>query len=183
MLFDDALTFESFSDLEWAAPSTDNHGCPCCSPVFSFIGTMAFKEELASVEFWKSKNRVNGPVRNAVLVNAKVLTMDANHSVFEALAIKDGKVIACGSREEVALVADAEADIIDCKGRVILPGFIEPHMHFLPIASIGRFEDIGPYRFTKTVDAIGHLKKLAENLLGGPKLAFTSGENSRTLFR
>jgi len=167
MLFDDALTFESFSDLEWAAPSTDNHGCPCCSPVFSFIGTMAFKEELASVEFWKSKNRVNGPVRNAVLVNAKVLTMDANHSVFEALAIKDGKVIACGSREEVALVADAEADIIDCKGRVILPGFIEPHMHFLPIASIGRFEDIGPYRFTKTVDAIGHLKKLAENLAQG----------------
>ena len=94
MLFDDALTFESFSDLEWAAPSTDNYGCPCCSPVFSFFGTMAFKEELASVEFWKSKNRVNSPVRNAVLVNAKVLTMDANHSVFEALAIKDGKVIA-----------------------------------------------------------------------------------------
>jgi hypothetical protein len=168
MLCDDTLTHESFSGLEWAAPTTDNHGCPCCSPVFSLMGqAMAFKEELASVEFWKSKNRVDSPVRNAVLVNAKILTMDANHAVFEALAFKDGKVIACGSREEVMLAADAEAELIDCKGRVILPGFIEPHMHFLPIASIGRFEDIGPYRFTKTTDAISHLKTLAEDLAQG----------------
>ncbi len=150
MLFDDTLNFESFSDLEWNLPDQAQFGCACCSPVFSFLGQqVAEKQELTSVDFWKSRNRVNSLVRNAVMINAKVITMDAEHSVFEAIAIKDGKVIGCGSKDEMVSNADPDAEIIDCQGRVILPGFIEPHMHFLPIASIGRFEDVGPYRFER----------------------------------
>ena len=57
--------------------------------------------------------------------------------------------------------------VIDAKGRIILPGFIEPHMHFLPIATIGRLEDVGPYRFSKTEDALAHLKSLAATLAPG----------------
>lgn len=168
MLFDDTLSFESFSDLEWNFPDQENHGCACCSPVFAFLGQrMGLQQELTSVDFWKSRNRVDSLIRNAVMINATVITMDADHSVFDAIAIKDGKVIACGSKDEVVSAADPDADIIDCRGRVILPGFIEPHMHFLPIASIGRFEDVGPYRFEKTADAIDHLKELAEDLSDG----------------
>jgi predicted amidohydrolase YtcJ len=40
--------------------------------------------------------------------------------------------------------AGEDAAIVDCGGRTVLPGFIEPHMHFFPIAILGRYADVGP---------------------------------------
>ncbi|MCH7743272.1 MAG: amidohydrolase [Proteobacteria bacterium] len=141
--------------------------CACCSSVFAdLMQTMeVLDEKLTDPDFWRKRNRCKEQApRNAVLINAKVLTMDESFSEASAMAIKDGKIVAVGDDAMVRAAADADAEIIDCQGKIILPGFIEPHMHFFPIATIGRFEDIGPFRYPTVGSALSRLKTLAENV-------------------
>ncbi|HRD28717.1 MAG TPA: amidohydrolase family protein [Caulobacter sp.] len=90
------------------------------------------------------------PAGTQVLVNARILTIDSAFSTAEALAHRDGRIVAVGARADVMAQAGEEATILDCGGRTVLPGFIEPHMHFFPIAILGRYPDVGP---TVCVDA------------------------------
>jgi predicted amidohydrolase YtcJ len=65
-----------------------------------------------------------------LLVNAHVLTMDDQRPCAEALAVRDGRIAAVGSREEVERERDRETEVVDLGGTTVLPGFIDPHNHF-----------------------------------------------------
>lgn len=47
----------------------------------------------------------------------------------EALAIRDGRVLAAGTREEVASTAGADPDVVELGGRRVIPGLIDSHVH------------------------------------------------------
>ncbi|MFM7655195.1 MAG: amidohydrolase [Paracoccaceae bacterium] len=66
-----------------------------------------------------------------IVVNAKVLTMDPLKPRAEAVALGGGKVLAVGTRAEVEALAGPEAQVIDAKGRTVLPGFVESHLHLV----------------------------------------------------
>jgi predicted amidohydrolase YtcJ len=66
-----------------------------------------------------------------VLVNADVVTMNPAQPSVEAIAWRDGKILAVGSRSEVEAAAGAGASIIDMDGKTVTPGFIETHSHTL----------------------------------------------------
>ncbi|WP_373281490.1 amidohydrolase [Microtetraspora fusca] len=69
-----------------------------------------------------------------VVTNAKVRTMDRARPIAEALAVRDGRVLAVGRAEEVLAAAGPGAEVIDAAGRTVLPGFIDPHNHLLSTA-------------------------------------------------
>lgn len=62
-----------------------------------------------------------------LLVNGKVLTVDAAFSVRSAVAIKDGKVLETGGPDLARRYQAAR--VIDLKGRTLMPGFIDTHLH------------------------------------------------------
>lgn len=64
-----------------------------------------------------------------IVTGAKVLTMDAHRPRAEAVALIAGKIIAVGSAAEVAALAGPTTVVIDAKGRSLLPGFVESHLH------------------------------------------------------
>jgi predicted amidohydrolase YtcJ len=68
------------------------------------------------------------------LVNGKVLTLDERGSVVEALAVRDGKIIAIGSSADIRARAGAGTRIIDVGGRTVIPGLIDSHMHAIRAA-------------------------------------------------
>nr|WP_244468618.1 amidohydrolase [Bradyrhizobium elkanii] len=68
---------------------------------------------------------------DTIIHNAKITTLDRSNPVASAVAIKDGKFIAVGSDNEVLAVADSHTKIIDLKGRSILPGLIDNHIHII----------------------------------------------------
>jgi len=74
---------------------------------------------------------VTGTGHNAdlIVVNGRVLTMDGGNPVAEAVAVKDGAIIAVGSRAAIEELKGAATQVIDAKGGSVLPGFIEAHMH------------------------------------------------------
>lgn len=71
-----------------------------------------------------------------ILYNAKVLTADANFSVAEAVAIKDGKVVAVGNNTEILSRATAQTRRLDLKGRTVIPGLIDTHAHLFEYALV-----------------------------------------------
>lgn len=69
-----------------------------------------------------------------VITNAKVRTMDPARPVGEAVAVRDGRVLAVGRDADVSAAAGPGAQVIDAGGRTVLPGFIDPHNHLLSTA-------------------------------------------------
>lgn len=141
--------------------------CACCAPIIGQLNRlMAVPHRVLSNPLhWQSKAPPLASIAAAtqLFVNARVYTVDSDFSVCEALAIAGGKVLATGATAELQ-AAFADAEIIDCEGRIIMPGFIEPHMHFLPIASMGHFADIGPFKFPTIEGALNHLRTLVSDL-------------------
>lgn len=65
-----------------------------------------------------------------VLVNGRVLTMDAQSSVAEALAIRGGEILATGDIVAIRALAGPGTRTIDLGGRTVVPGLIDTHAHF-----------------------------------------------------
>jgi predicted amidohydrolase YtcJ len=64
-----------------------------------------------------------------ILFHGRILTVNAQDSVVEALAIRDGKIIALGTDQEVLRLADSTTKRIDLHGRTATPGLIDSHAH------------------------------------------------------
>ena len=64
-----------------------------------------------------------------VFINGTVLTQDSQRPLAEAVALRDGRVVAVGPTADVRRSAGAGAREIDLRGRTIIPGLIDAHVH------------------------------------------------------
>jgi predicted amidohydrolase YtcJ len=62
---------------------------------------------------------------NLVLLNGQVLTVDAQFTIAEAVAVRDGRVLAVGSTADIRRLAGPGTRTIDLAGRSVVPGFID----------------------------------------------------------
>ena len=65
-----------------------------------------------------------------VLLDGKVITVNANDSIVQAVAIKDGLILAVGTDEDVVGVVGEQTHVVDLGGRTVTPGLIDAHIHF-----------------------------------------------------
>src|SRR5262249_13835163 len=70
------------------------------------------------------------PSADLILNNGKIITVDANDSVVQAMAIASGKILAVGTNEEIQKFANSKTRIIDLHRRTATPGLIDAHCHF-----------------------------------------------------
>ena len=70
-----------------------------------------------------------------VLFNGKVVTVDEAGTEAQAVAVKDGKILAVGSDDEIRPHIQEGTEAIDLEGRLAIPGFIEGHGHFMGIGN------------------------------------------------
>ena len=105
-----------------------------------------------------------------VFVGATVLTVDADHSEAEALAIRGDKVLAAGRKEAVLRAAGPGAIVIDASGKTILPGFVEPHFHFLFVAMLSQWENVGAVRFDDIEAVVVRLREVAKTKKPGESI-------------
>ena len=70
-----------------------------------------------------------------VFLNGKVVSMDDASrstnvgSIYQAVAVKEDKILKLGTTEQVRALAGPDTQIFDLKGRTLIPGIIEPHSH------------------------------------------------------
>ncbi len=69
---------------------------------------------------------------DTVLLNGKIVTLATG--TVEALAVRDGKIVAVGKSEEIGKLAGPATRKIDLAGRTVIPGLIDSHMHAIRAA-------------------------------------------------
>jgi len=70
-----------------------------------------------------------------MLHSGKVVTVDPEMTVHEAVMIEDGRIRAVGSsRDLIARAREAEIPMLDLEGRTVLPGLVDNHVHALSAA-------------------------------------------------
>ena len=78
-----------------------------------------------------SFSRTAGMTPDLVLFNGRFTTLDRTRPSAEAVAIQDGRFLSVGGNQEVLALAGATTRRIDLKGRGVLPGLIDNHLHII----------------------------------------------------
>ncbi len=71
------------------------------------------------------------PSAETILTNGHIFTSNPGVPWAEAVAVREGKVLAVGSSQDVAKYQGAATHVIDLHGRMAMPGIIDNHTHFL----------------------------------------------------
>jgi len=66
---------------------------------------------------------------DAVYHNGKVFTGNSTFDLVEAVAVKDGRIVATGGNDAMLAMASSSTNRIDLEGRTMLPGFFDNHVH------------------------------------------------------
>jgi len=107
-----------------------------------------------------------------VLKNARVLTMDAARPVAGLVAVEGDTITFVGSQSELESVAGAGTRVIDCAGRVVLPGFNDAHLHLFSLVRKLLSIDLSP----AAVRSIADIKeKIREKAQQNPPGTWLSG--------
>jgi predicted amidohydrolase YtcJ len=77
-----------------------------------------------------------------VLRGGKVVTLDDRQPEAEAIAIRGDRIVAIGSAADVQSLLLAKTRVIELNGRMVMPGFIEGHGHFLGLGDSKRKLDL-----------------------------------------
>src|SRR5438034_9837191 len=68
-----------------------------------------------------------------IITNGDVYTVDSLHPRAQAIAVRGDRILAVGTNAEILKLAGVKTKRIDARGRMVMPGFIEGHGHFLSL--------------------------------------------------
>jgi predicted amidohydrolase YtcJ len=75
--------------------------------------------------------RAQQPSPDLILTNGKIITVDERFTIAQAVAVKGDRVVAVGTNQQVTQMAGPATRRIDLRGRAVVPGLIDNHMHLL----------------------------------------------------
>jgi predicted amidohydrolase YtcJ len=93
-------------------------------------------------------------------INGKIYTVNENQPIAQSVVIEGNKIIFVGSDDNAKKLIDASTKIIDLKGKLMLPGFIDDHVHFINGGNYLLGIDLRPAKSTTEFKDI--LKEYAE---------------------
>lgn len=90
-----------------------------------------------------------------VLQNGIIHTVDSNHTVAQAVAVSGGRIAFVGSNQEVGRLIGSKTQVVDLRGRTVVPGLIDSHYHF---------QGVGKREFDLNLDGCASLAEFLSRL-------------------
>lgn len=66
---------------------------------------------------------------DTILINGNIVTVDGEFSIANAVAVRDGRILAVGANDDIKQLAGPSTAVVDLEGRTVLPGLIDTHAH------------------------------------------------------
>jgi predicted amidohydrolase YtcJ len=114
-------------------------------------------------------------VPDIILYDGKISTVDESNSVVEAIAIRDGEIMATGRSRSIKGLAERGTKLIDLDGRRVLPGLIDGHIHGMREGYHCWTQVVRLDLITKRATALAMYKAKADQLDDGRWIWTTSG--------
>ena len=98
---------------------------------------------------------------DTILENGTIYTIDAGNTVAEAIALKDGKILFVGTKAGAEAYKGSATDVVDLNGKVVMPGFVDAHVH-APGTAMTELYDIYLYEDLTKEDTLATIKKFVD---------------------
>ncbi len=106
-----------------------------------------------------------------VIINGNIRTMDAKRTVAKSVAVLNGEIVAVGSNADTRSLIGAKTKVIDAKGKLVLPGFNDAHVHFMgtgeQLSSIDLRSAKTPEEFVERIKTFASKLPKGRWILGG----------------
>ena len=66
-----------------------------------------------------------------ILLNGKIITVDAQYTIGQAVAIKGSKILKVGDDREIMALAGPQCHIIELENNTVTPGLVDSHYHLM----------------------------------------------------
>ena len=113
----------------------------------------------------------DSPYPSLILLNGKIWTENPKQPQVEALAIARNRIVAAGGNEEIRKLAGPDSRIIDLRGRRVVPGFNDAHVHFYNggdgLASVQLHDANSPAELRTTIGEFARTRPKGAWLLNG----------------
>jgi predicted amidohydrolase YtcJ len=113
---------------------------------------------------------------DTALINGKILTVDAQFSTQEAIAISDGRIVAVGKTADIRKLAGPRTRVIDLHGQTVVPGLIDSHLHGIR-AGLSFRTEVNWVGASSLDDALGRIRLAARTMKPGAWLIVAGGWN------
>ena len=111
------------------------------------------------------------PWADLIVTGVRVWTGDATLPWADAVAVRGERILAVGSRQQIEDLARPDTEQIDLPGAMVVPGFIDSHVHFLDggfaLASVQLRDAATPEAFTERIAAYADTLEPGEWILNG----------------
>ncbi len=118
----------------------------------------------------------NAVVADLVLRGGKVITVDQRGQIASAVAVVGNRIAAVGSDQEIGQLVGPRTQIVELKGRTLLPGFIDSHSHVEGLATSEHF--LVPIQAPPLKDANEIIAKLKERAAQVPPGTWIVGQGT-----
>src|SRR5215470_7613340 len=75
--------------------------------------------------------RAQQPTVDLILTNGKIITVDDKFTIAQAVAVKGDRIVAVGTTQQIGQMAGPTTRRVDLRGKAVVPGMIDNHMHLL----------------------------------------------------
>ena len=109
-----------------------------------------------------------------ILLHGKILTLDERSSVREALAVSEGRIAALGGSMDIMKLAGRKTRVVDLRGRTVIPGLIDSHIHAIR-AALSYGVEVNWIGTSSLVEALGRIREAARRAKPGDWLVVAGG--------
>src|SRR5690242_16178603 len=113
---------------------------------------------------------------DTILINGKILTVDNQSSIREAMAIREGRIQAVGATADIRKLASPATRTIDLQGRTVIPGLIDSHMHAIR-AALSFSTEVNWIGARSLPEALSRIRDAAKTMKPGSWLIVAGGWN------
>lgn len=111
---------------------------------------------------------------DAILLNGKIIAADEGGTSHQALAVRDGHIVAIGKSAAIKKLAGKQTRVVDLGGRTVIPGLIDSHMHAIR-AALSYTAEVHWFGTTSIEQALDRLRKAARDAKPGAWLIVAGG--------